>query len=226
MLLATTAGLMIEIILYSSLLLVTILLVSFTSYKNSEFNSKLLGFIAILISIVYLIDVITPVFTGNINFNKITFTIGTVMCPLIIITRYIKPFDRIKPTVALIAVVSIFTYSLYYVRPESFNNLTAEKIFQIYVYYSLLFIYGVLSITTKDVTLEVKKCYKELIALGVIELFSLTIRGIIAPPARSARGVFSILESSPMVILISFSGILLIYLIEYLIRKIKVRLKK
>ena len=214
-------GLMIELILYLGLGLVTILLVIFTSYRDKKFNSRLLDIIAIMITITYIIDIIYPIVTGRVNFNRLTFTIGTVLCPFIIITRYIKPFDKIKPTVSLIAIVAIFTYSLYYVRPDSFLNITAQKVFEIYVYYSLVFIYGVLSITTEEVELNVKKCYNELIALSLIELFAFTIRGIISPRARTNTVFWDVLESSPMIVLVSFGFILIIYLINYIIKKIK-----
>ena len=214
-------GFMIELILYLGLGLITIELVIFTSYKNKSFNSRLLDIITLCITITYFIDIIYPIVTGRINFNSLTFTIGTILCPFIIISRFIKPFDKMKATASLISIVAIFIYTLYYVRPDSFINLTTQKIFEIYIYYSLAFIYGVLAITTKEVELNIKKCYNELIALSLIELFDFSIDGMIKAKIISNPTVWEILESAPMVLVISFSFILLIYLLNYIIKKTK-----
>ena len=234
-LLGLNINLISELIMIVAIIIGTTIGAVISSRRDRKFNSRVLDSLAIIIMLVYLIDLIMPIIIGKIYVERIPFTIATVLTPLIIVSRFVRPFDEYKSTVAMLAICSIFVYFLY---PNPFLEEEAFRIrnLQVFNYLGLCFSYGIIAIASGEVSFNIKKCYRTAIALLAIESWALILKYLfISVPGDldNVRLLLPYLSStsniifpSIMLLIVSFLICLVIFGIYYLAKLIANRHKK
>lgn len=163
--------------LYIFIIIAATIVVAVLTYKcKRETKTKILNIYAGLIVFVYISDLfIMPLYGVSYSgyIDKLPFHICTLMCPLIILSRNIKVLHPLKKVVAVLSIVSTLMYITYPGTAVGEVSPFVYRIVQTFVYHGLVFGYGVLSVTTGDVTLGFKKIYEEALALIFIMCWAL-----------------------------------------------------
>lgn len=161
---------------------IIVLLTILFKKKELEKKIKLLDIIAILIAVSYILDFFAQPFyhggtstsNGDIILDKFPFHICTVLCPLILYSRFSKHKDVIKTPFAILAIVAPLMWLIYpgTALNEDDKSSFCYRIVQLFSYHGLVFIYGCVYVLLQEQTLNIKKCYKELIAVVGIALWA------------------------------------------------------
>lgn len=161
-------------ILYYVIIIGLTICMAFYSYKKDrKFKSKMLDVYAFALTGTYIADFfIMPLYMGEIDIDKLPFHICTLLCPLIMLSRYVPSLKKFKTPIAVFAIVGPLMYLTYPGSALGDISPFVYKVVQTFVYHGLVFAYGVLSITTGEVKLEFKKIYHELIGLILIIMWS------------------------------------------------------
>lgn len=150
--------------------------------KSMETKVKVLDIIAILITVSYIGDFFAQPFynngtmleNGEIILDKFPFHICTILCPLILFSRYSKHKEKIKTPIAVLAIVAPLIWLIYpgTALNESDKSAFCYRIMQLFVYHGLVFIYGSVYVLLQEQKLDIKKCYKEAIFVLLIALWA------------------------------------------------------
>lgn len=184
-----------------------------------------------------------PFAYGEIDLEKLPFHICTATCVLCFLSRHHKFFERFKLQFALLGLASNLIYVIYpagvgwyQIHPLSY------RVIQTLLFHALMTAYGLLVLAFDNVQLKWKHCYKELIAIAAITLWALLGNTLYNGTAANyshhfnwffvTQDPFYLLPSSiapyimpPVMILVMFAAVLLIYLAYFLIKKLT-RLKQ
>ncbi len=228
-------NLVVELIMIAVIIIGTFIGVIITRHKNQKFNSRVLDIMSIIIIGYYILDLVVPIMLGKIYVSRVPFTIGTVIAPLIIISRFVAPFDRYKSTVAMMSIIAMFVFLLY-PNPILMDSYFRFRNIQVFIYFGLCLAYGVLSIVAGEVRFNLKKSYRSAVCLILIEIWSLILKYLFIsiPGTEEEAKIISpflgvtdyILLPSIGIVVASFLMCLLVYgldiLIEALIKKIQI----
>ena len=169
-------------ILYLVLIIGVIVLLTFLFRKKDlSFRVKVLDIIAILIMVSYISDFFFQPFwhngtmeaNGELILDKFPFHICTVLCPLVFFSRFSKIGNKIKTPFALLAIVAPLMWLVYPgTALDTDQSAFSYEIIQLFTYHGLVFIYGTLYLLLHEQKLDIKKCYKEAIAVVGIALWA------------------------------------------------------
>ena len=220
----------IELCMIVVIIIATIIAAFISRGLKEKMNNRILDVLAIAIMLLYLLDLIMPIILGKIYPSRIPFTIGTLLAPLIIISRFVSPFDKYKSTVAMLSIIAMFVFLLY-PNPILDQGEFNFRNIQIFNYFGLCFAYGVISISTAEVSFNIKKGYRTAICILLIEAWSLILKylflsipgdtenaRLISPIKSEMYG--NIIYPSIIMVLISFLMCLVVFAIYKLILKI------
>ena len=167
---------------YVAAIVLIVALIAFIYFKKDvSKKEKIVNIFAILVLLCYLSDFFFHPFfhggtmddNGEIILDKFPFHICTVLCPLIMFSRYSKYKDAVKTPIAVLSIVAPLMWLVY---PGSAldTDLSAfsYEVAQLFVYHGLVFAYGVLSVCLRDSVINIKKCYKEAIFVIGITLWA------------------------------------------------------
>lgn len=165
------------ILIFGAIALVTI----FFRKKDLSVRIKILDIIAILIMVSYISDFFFQPFwhngtleaNGEIVLDKFPFHICIVLCPLILFSRFSKIGDKIKTPFALLAIAAPLMWLVYPgTALDTDQSAFSYEVMQLFIYHGLVFIYGMLYLLLHEQKLDIKKCYKEAIAVVGIALWA------------------------------------------------------
>ena len=169
-------------ILYVVVIFAIVTIVSVIFFKkDTALKEKVINIAAILVLISYLSDFFFHPFfnggtmadNGEIILEKFPFHACTVLCPLIMFTRYSKYKNVIKTPIAILSVVVPLMWLLFPGSAlDTDKSAFSYEIMQLFIYHGLVFAYGTLSIVLQESKLEIKKCYKEAILVVAISLWA------------------------------------------------------
>lgn len=160
---------------------VIVLLTIIYRKKDLTIRIKVLDIVAILIMVCYIADFFFQPFyndgilteNGEIILDKFPFHICTVLCPLILFSRFSKHQDKIKTPFAILAIVAPLMWLVYPgTALDTDQSAFSYQIMQLFVYHGLVFIYGVLYVLLNEKELDIKYCYREAIAVAGIALWA------------------------------------------------------
>jgi len=167
---------------YLAVIVLIISLFVFLYFKKEiEKKEKIVNIFAILVLLCYLLDFFFQPFfnggtmdeNGELILDKFPFHICTVLCPLIMFSRYSKYKNVIKTPIAVLSIVAPLMWLVY---PGSALDTDCSafsyEIVQLFMYHGLVFAYGILSLCLEDYKLDIKKCYKEAIFVVGITLWA------------------------------------------------------
>ena len=157
-------------ILYIVATLILIAVITILYYKKVLKNkNRILDIISIAIAILYFGDFFAQPFynggkfeiNGEIILDKFPFHICTVLCPLILFSRFSKNGNKFKTPFALLSCTGPLMWLIY---PGTALNTDQSAfsyvVFQLFAYHGLVFVYGCLYVILEEEKLNIKKCYK------------------------------------------------------------------
>lgn len=165
------------VLIFGAIALITVLF----RKKDLSVRIKILDIIAILIMVSYISDFFFQPFwhggtleaNGEIVLDKFPFHICIVLCPLILFSRFSKIGDKIKTPFALLAIAAPLMWLIYPgTALDTDQSAFSYEVMQLFVYHGLVFIYGMLYLLLYEQKLDIKKCYKEAIAVVGIALWA------------------------------------------------------
>ena len=152
---------------------VTTFLVLHFSKKSKESQKKLLDVLAIVVISSYIFDFfMMPLSEGEIEIDKLPFHICTFMGVCIPFAQFNKKFAKIKDVIVTLSIVASLMYVTY--PGSALGGVTpwCYKVVQTFVFHSLVFMGGVLNLSTGAVTLSMNKIYKPAIGIVVIIIWA------------------------------------------------------
>lgn len=169
-------------ILYLVLIIGCIVALSIIFIKKKQTTKTLVvDIVAILVAVAYFGDFfLQPFYDGgtltenaDIILDKFPFHICTVLCPLILISRFSKYCKILKTPVAVLCCVAPLMWLVYPgTALDTDLAFYSYVIFQLFSYHGLVFIYGMVYLLLNEDKLEIKKCYKEAILVLCITLWA------------------------------------------------------
>lgn len=204
--------------------------------KSSETKEKVISIIAILVAISYISDFFFQPFyndgtmadNGELILDKLPFHICTVLCPLILISRFSKNARGIKTPIAVLSVVAPLMWLVYPgTALDTDQAFYSYEIMQLFVYHGLVFIYGCLCLLLNEVKLDIKKSYKEAICVVGIALWAMLGNLLYSSESHDYNWfflkdpVFSFVPTSInpfVVVVIVYLSCLVIYGVYYLVK--------
>lgn len=229
-------------ILYLILIIGTIVLLTILFNKKEQSKKeKLLKIISILVLVVYLGDFFIQPFynggtmdaNGELILDKFPFHICTVLCILIIFSKYCSFAKPIKTPVVVLSIIAPLMWLIFPgTALNSSQSAFSYEVIQLFVYHGLVFIYGCLALLLKETALDIKKVYKEACCIVGIALWA-TLGNLLYSSTDHDYNWFFLKDPvfgfipktiNPFVVIIIFYlSCLLVYGIYYLIKKIKNR---
>ena len=141
--------------------------------KSEEFKQKFLSVLAISLISVYILDIFCmPLSEGRIDIDKLPFHICTIMGIFVPFAQFNKKFEKIKPTIVCLTLVASLMYVTYPGSALGDISAFAYKVVQTFVYHGLMFAWGLMSMTLGDVKLDIKKIWKEAVAIVLIIIWA------------------------------------------------------
>lgn len=209
-------------------------------FKNrSEKTKKIaLQVYAYLVLFVYLIDFfIQPLVSssGRLDIDKLPFHICTLMAIFIPLVQFNKRLSFLKECVVALSIVSALMYMVY---PGSALGGVAPwsyKVIQTFLYHGLTFVWGFLSLSTKQTQLHIKRVWIELVFIVGIALWAALGNFLYTNPTHHydwffiTGSTFPFIPSwiMPFVVVVAVFGmVVLIYGIYYLVLKIAKEINK
>lgn len=149
----------------------TILLSFALRNKAREKRVKAIRIFAYLTIGFYIVDFfIMPLSDSynGISTNKLPFHICTLMGVLVPFVQFNKKLERFKPTIVVLSIVASCIWMVYPGSALGGQPPFCYLTFQTFMYHGFLFCWGILNLAYGEVKLNIKYCWKELIAiLGV-----------------------------------------------------------
>ena len=152
---------------------ITTMLAVIISKKSKDAQHKLLNILAILVIATYILDFfMMPLNEGEINIDKLPFHICTFMGVCIPFAQFNKKFSPIKDTIVTLSIVASLMYITY--PGSALGGITpwCYKVVQTFLFHGLVFAWGVLNLTTGEVSLSMNKIYKPAIGIVIIILWA------------------------------------------------------
>ncbi len=169
-------------ILYVFVILLIIAAVAILYYKKVlKDKNKILNVAAIIIALLYLGDFfVQPLYNGgtldnngNMIIDKFPFHICTVLCPLILFSRYTKIGNKFKTSFALLACTGPLMWLIYPgTALDADQSAFSYVVFQLFAYHGAVFGYGCLYVVLEEEKLSIKKCYKEALCTLFVALWA------------------------------------------------------
>lgn len=232
-------------ILYLVLILSVIFVLTILYYKKRLKNKKrILDIVTIIMTILYMGDFfMQPIYNGgtletngNLILDKFPFHICTVLCPLIVISRFSKVGNIIKTPFALLACTGPLMWLVYPgTALDTDQSAFSYVVFQLFAYHGCVFIYGCLYVLLEEEKLCIKKCYKEAIGTLSIALWA-TFGNVLYSTTNSDYNwfflkdpVFGFIPKSInafVVIVVIFLSTLLVYGLYYIVKMLYNKNKK
>ncbi len=140
--------------------------------RSEESKEKLLRGFAFAVIAIYIADFFLMPLSDSYNFEiayyKLPFHACTLMGVIAPIAQFNTKFGhKIKPTVAILAIVPAFMWMCYPGTAIGYHPFTYVLI-QTFMYRGVLFSWGFLTIALGAVKLDIKKCWREFVALLII----------------------------------------------------------
>ena len=209
--------------------------------KSNARKERVMSIIAIITLATYLGDFFLQPFynggtidvNGEMILDKLPFHICTVMCPLIIISRFTKIGKGIKTPIVTLSIVAPLMWLIFPgTALNSSQSAFSYEVIQLFLYHGIVFIYGCLSLTLNETHLEIKKVYKEAICIVGIALWATLGNLVYSCTSHDYNWfflkdpVFSFIPKAinPFVVVVIFFLSSLVvygvyYLVKYIIRK-------
>ena len=152
---------------------ITTLLAVLFSKKSKEAQIQLLNVFAILVIATYILDFfMMPLNEGEINIDKLPFHICTFMGVCIPFAQFNKKFAPIKDTIVTLSIVASLMYITY--PGSALGGITpwSYKVVQTFIFHGFVFTWGVLNLTTGEVSISMNKIYKPAIGIVIIILWA------------------------------------------------------
>ena len=163
-------------IIYLAVIFGAIALAVWLLWKKSDRVKKMFvdGAIGCAFGLYMLDFFLMPFAYGEIDIEKLPFHVCTATCVLCFFSRKIPFLKRFKAQFALLGLISNLIYVIYpagvmwyQVHPLSY------RVIQTLIFHGLMTAYGVLAIAFGDVKLEIRKWYKDLLAVSGMALWAL-----------------------------------------------------
>ncbi len=139
--------------------------------KDEKIINRALSIFAYLTIGLYLADfIIMPLSQSDfiIDTDKLPFHLCTVVGIFVPFAQFNKKFAKIKDVIVCLAIVSSLMYITYPGSALGGINFYCYKVVETFLFHGCLFAWGFLSLTTKTVKLDIKKIWKELVAIIII----------------------------------------------------------
>ncbi|MBQ7307130.1 MAG: YwaF family protein, partial [Clostridia bacterium] len=141
----------------------------FLSKKSQETKKKVVDYILIYCIITYFCDLFAmPFYLDKIDIDKLPFHICTSVSIIAQFTNFNKKFEKLKTPVVVLSFVAPLMYLTYPGSALGGVSPFCYRVVQTFLFHGSLLAYGVLSITTKQVELDIKKVWKELVIITCI----------------------------------------------------------
>lgn len=224
-------------IFYLLLIVATITVITIIFWKKEEgTKEKVVSIVGILVAASYISDFFLQPFynggtlaeNGEIILDKFPFHICTVLCPLILYSRFSKKGNYIKTPIAILSIVAPLMWLIYPgTALDTDQSAFSYEVIQLFGYHGLVFIYGCLCLLLNEVKPEIKKCYKEAICIVGIALWA-TLGNVLYSSENHDYNwfflkdpVFSFIPTSInpfVVVIIIYLSCLVIYGVYYLVK--------
>lgn len=154
----------------------TLLLTFLFRKKKQQTKEKVIRVFAYLTIGLYVADFfIMPLsdsYGGEISVYKLPFNICTLMAILVPFVQFNKSFKWLKPTIVILSIVSTSIWMCYPGNTFGGRPPYCYLIFQTFMYHGFLFCWGILNLTYGEVKLNIKHCWKELVAIFCVFLWA------------------------------------------------------
>ncbi len=144
--------------------------------KSVDTREKVLNILISSALFLYILDLFCMPFScGYIDVDKLPFHVCTLMSVACFMSRHNRIVGKCKTSFTLLGLIGAF---MYIVCPSGVADGTVSifsyRIIQTLLYHGLMVTYGVCSLVFGDVKLKWKECYKELIVIACMVIYSVT----------------------------------------------------
>lgn len=144
--------------------------------KDTQTKTKVLSILAIILPSLYILDLFLMPLAG-VSYggfiDKLPFHICTFMGIWVPFAQFNKKFAPIKDVIAILTLVSSIMYITYPGSAIGADYLPwCYKVVQTFVFHGTMLIWGFLSITTKSIEMDIRKCWKEAVGLVVVAVWA------------------------------------------------------
>ena len=140
--------------------------------KDMQAKDKVLRFLAYALVISYVFDFFVHDFVyDGMNIDKLPFHLCTVMCPVVAFTQFNKKFEKFREPVSVLAIVGPLMYLTYPASIGSGEPWCYQAV-QTMFFHGVELAWGILTITSGKVRLQIKNCWKSAVGLGLITLWA------------------------------------------------------
>ena len=130
-------------------------------------------------TIIYIAGFFLMPFTRSsftMDMDKLPFHLCTLLCPVICFvqfnTRFAKFFARIKEAVVLLATTGSLMYLCYPGAAVGGISPFCYRVIETFLFHGLMCGWGILNITTKQITPRIKHCWQPLIGLCIVAVWA------------------------------------------------------
>ncbi|MBQ8163865.1 MAG: YwaF family protein [Clostridia bacterium] len=147
-------------------------------YKNkpTEVKTKFLNILAIALPCVYILDFFLMPLAGtgySGYIDKLPFHICTFMSIWVPFAQFNKKFEKVKDVICCLTLVASLMYITY--PGSALGDILpwSYKVIQTFVFHGLMFIWSLVSIATDMIQLDIRKIWKEAVALAGMTAWAL-----------------------------------------------------
>ncbi len=137
--------------------------------KSSECNLRVIRWLAGLSLFLYLADFfVMPLYLGEMEVDKLPFHICTAAVILAAAVTFVPSCYRFRTPVTVLALVGPLMYLVYPGSALGGVSPFSYRVVETFLFHGMLFAFGVLSLTSGLVRLELKKIWQEAVLLCII----------------------------------------------------------
>ncbi len=147
-------------------------------FKNKpiECKTKFLNILAIALPAVYILDFFLMPLAGvsyGGYIDKLPFHICTFMSIWVPFVQFNKKFEKLKDVICCLTLVASLMYITY--PGSALGDILpwSYKVIQTFIFHGLMFIWALVSIATDMIKLDIRKLWKEAVAVGIITVWAL-----------------------------------------------------
>jgi len=202
---------------------------------SKKVQSVYISIMALLIFLFYELDVfIQPLYINLARLDRFPFHLCTFMFFFIPLTRFVKQFNFLKNQAVTLSFVASFAYVFVpgtAVGTYVFSYFSMQTV----IYHFFMLTFSFLSLSLKDVELNIKDIWKDALMIVFIYLWA-SVGNYFYPgydwlflEGTMLTDIFPFLTKTMIQIgvpIVLFIGVLLIYLVDIVIKKINKKIKK
>ncbi len=190
----------------------------------------------------YMLDFfLMPFAYQEIDIEKLPFHVCTATCVMCFLSRHTRFFSRFRMQFALLGLVSNLIYLFYPAGVMWYQvNPLSYRVIQTLMFHGIMTAYGVVTLASEDNALDFKTCWKDLLTVCAMMLWALVGNTLYNGTSGNyshffnwffvVRDPFWIIDANiapfvmPFIVIAAFFAVeMLVYLIYYLVRKLRMR---